>query len=60
MDATSSSVDEVTEALVTLLVAHVLSESLDPETVIQQLRDNVREHLDVVRPVLPAAHPGGQ
>ena len=59
MDATSSSVDEVTEALVTLLVAHVISESLDPEIVIGQLREGVQEHLDLVHPAL-VVYPGGR
>lgn len=61
MDATSSSVDEVTEALVTLLVAHVISENLEPEVVIRQLRDGVQEHLlDFVHPVQPIVHPDGR
>ena len=56
MDATSSSVDEVTEALVTLLVAHVISENLDPKDVIRQLRDGVKKNMDLAHPVLPAVH----
>lgn len=64
MDATSSSVDEVTEALVTLLVAHVISENLDPNGVIRQLRDGVKKNMDLAHPVLPGAHlsihPGGR
>lgn len=44
MDATSSSVDEVTEALVLLLVAHVVSEGLDADAVARWFTGKVRDH----------------
>jgi len=45
MDATPSPVEDVTEALVMLLVAHAISENLDPESLIQRFRDGVQNHM---------------
>ena len=45
MDATPSPVEDVTEALVMLLVAHAISENLDPETLIRRFRDGVQDHM---------------